>query len=343
MRGVDMSEEITTEENKVSEDLASQNAEKLAKKFRLIPGEEIHMTKKPSIFAFLGMYALGILVLALHLLFDRVESLGEDSEGLTALVWAFIKITTTDTMSFSFVFIMLFITWLNRLLNTSTSGRWITLWLLLVAFTPIIIQIDDFLTFISNLFNMDNEMDFIPVDYNFIVFGLLYTVTFFILTFYFQNSFHYAITSDAVIFEHSFLLTRSHRRILFDRISEVIVERTPVGTMCGYATVSILTDSGVGIVDESMGAAGAVSMPGSSESSDDTLADTAKKSLLKSFVGILTYQRTIKTVRPDPKHCFYSVRKWEKCKMLLNEMHKKHSQSNLLSDLKDTISGAKED
>ena len=36
MRGVDMSEEITTEENKVSEDLESQNAEKLAKKFRLI-------------------------------------------------------------------------------------------------------------------------------------------------------------------------------------------------------------------------------------------------------------------------------------------------------------------
>ena len=158
------------------------------------------------------------------------------------------------------------------------------------------------------------------------------------MTLYYQNSFHYAITSDAVIFEHSFLLSRSHRRILFDRISEVIVERTPVGTVFGYATVSILTDSGVGIVDESMGAAGAVSMPGSADSADDTVAETAKKSLLRSFVGILTYQRTIRTVRPDPKHCFYSIREWDKCKMLLNEMHKKHSQSNLLSDLKETIS-----
>jgi hypothetical protein len=123
----------------------------------------------------------------------------------------------------------------------------------------------------------------------------------------------------------------------------VIVERTPIGTVFGYATVSILTDSGVGIVDESMGAAGAVSMPGSADSNDDTVADQAKKSLLRSFVGILTYQRTIRTVRPDPKHCFYSIRDWDKCKMLLNEMHKKHSQSNLLSDLKDSISAANDE
>ena len=87
-----------------------------------------------------------------------------------------------------------------------------------------------------------------------------------------------------------------------------------------------------------MGAAGAVNMPGSADSADDTVAETAKKSLLRSCVGILTYQRTIRTVRPDPKHCFYSIREWDKCKMLLNEMHKKHSQSNLLSDLKETIS-----
>ncbi|MGB0463361.1 MAG: PH domain-containing protein [Candidatus Poseidoniaceae archaeon] len=140
-----------------------------------------------------------------------------------------------------------------------------------------------------------------------------------------------------MIFEHSFLLSRSHRRILFDRISEVIVERTPVGTIFGYATVSILTDSGVGIVDESMGAAGAVNMPGSADSPDDTVADKAKKSLLRSFVGIITYQRTIRTVRPDPKHCFYSIRNWDKCKMLLNEMHKKHSQSDLLGAIKESM------
>ena len=332
-----MTDEENTQDVKASEELESKNAESLANKFRLIAGEEIHMTKKPSIFAFIGMYGLGILVLGLHFMFGRADSLGEDSEGIMALIYTFIKLTTSDTMSFSFILVMLFVTWMNRLLNTSTSGKWVTIWLLLVSFTPLIIQIDDFIFFVTDLFG-EGKGDFIGIDYNFYLFGIVYTGLFFALTLYYQNSFHYAITSDAVIFEHSFLLSRSHRRILFDRISEVIVERTPVGTVFGYATVSILTDSGVGIVDESMGAAGAVNMPGTAESSDDTIGDQAKKSLLRSFVGILTYQRTIRTVRPDPKHCFYSVRNWDKCKMLLNEMHKKHSQSNLLSDLKQSIS-----
>ena len=332
-----MTDEENTQDVKASEELESKNAESLANKFRLIAGEEIHMTKKPSIFAFIGMYGLGILVLGLHFMFGRADSLGEDSEGIMALIYAFIDLTTSDTMSFSFILVMLFVTWMNRLLNTSTSGKWVTIWLLLVSFTPLIIQIDDFIFFVTDLFG-EGKGDFIGIDYNFYLFGIAYTGLFFALTLYYQNSFHYAITSDAVIFEHSFLLSRSHRRILFDRISEVIVERTPVGTVFGYATVSILTDSGVGIVDESMGAAGAVNMPGTAESSDDTIGDQAKKSLLRSFVGILTYQRTIRTVRPDPKHCFYSVRNWDKCKMLLNEMHKKHSQSNLLSDLKESIS-----
>ena len=332
-----MPDEENTQDVKASEELESKNAESLANKFRLIAGEEIHMTKKPSIFAFIGMYGLGILVLGLHFMFGRADTLGEDSEGIMALIYTFIKLTTSDTMSFSFILVMLFVTWMNRLLNTSTSGKWVTIWLLLVSFTPLIIQIDDFIFFVTDLFG-EGKGDFIGIDYNFYLFGIGYTGLFFALTLYYQNSFHYAITSDAVIFEHSFLLSRSHRRILFDRISEVIVERTPVGTVFGYATVSILTDSGVGIVDESMGAAGAVNMPGTAESSDDTIGDQAKKSLLRSFVGILTYQRTIRTVRPDPKHCFYSVRNWDKCKMLLNEMHKKHSQSNLLSDLKQSIS-----
>tara|TARA_B100001540_G_scaffold317739_1_gene352527 strand:+ start:3942 stop:4955 length:1014 start_codon:yes stop_codon:yes gene_type:complete len=332
-----MTDEETTQDVKASEELESKNAESLANKFRLIAGEEIHMTKKPSIFAFVGMYGLGVLVLGLHFMFGRADSLGEDSEGIMALIYAFIDLTTSDTMSFSFILVMLFVTWMNRLLNTSTSGKWVTIWLLLVSFTPLIIQIDDFIFFVTDLFG-EGKGDFIGIDYNFYLFGIVYTGLFFALTIYYQNSFHYAITSDAVIFEHSFLLSRSHRRILFDRISEVIVERTPVGTVFGYATVSILTDSGVGIVDETMGAAGAVNMPGTAENSDDTVADKAKKSLLRSFVGILTYQRTIRTVRPDPKHCFYSVRHWDKCKMLLNEMHKKHSQSNLLSDLKESIS-----
>ena len=124
------------------------------------------------------MYFLGVVVLLLHLIFGHVESLGDDAQGFMAIVWSFIDLTTSDHMSFSFVFVMLFITWINRLMNTSTSGRWVTMWLFLVAMTPVIIQFDQFLTFISNIFNMDNEMDFIPIDYSFTLFGIVYSVIF---------------------------------------------------------------------------------------------------------------------------------------------------------------------
>ena len=68
-----MSEEATADEAMASEELESQQTENLAKKFRLIPGEEIHLTKKPSTFAFVGMYGLGALVLGLHFLFGALS------------------------------------------------------------------------------------------------------------------------------------------------------------------------------------------------------------------------------------------------------------------------------
>ena len=46
--------------------------------------------------------------------------------------------------------------------------------------------------------------DFIAIDYNFTYLVLFTLDCFLLLRFYYQNSFHYAITSDAVIFEHSF-------------------------------------------------------------------------------------------------------------------------------------------
>ena len=101
-----MSEDETISNMKASEELESKNAENLAKKFRLIDGEEIHLTKKPSTFAFVSMYGLGILVLGLHFMFGRADTLGEDSQGIMAFIYWFIDITTSDSMSFSFIFIM---------------------------------------------------------------------------------------------------------------------------------------------------------------------------------------------------------------------------------------------
>jgi hypothetical protein len=340
-----MSEESdAAEEPKVdiqTTDEAKKEAEqaRLAKTFRLISGEEVLLTKRPSFFAFVGMYLLGILVLAIHFIFDNANSLSsEDSSGFIKIALTIIDVTGGEEWPFGFVFVMLFITWMNRLVNVSTSGRWVTVGLLIMALTPVIIQLDDMLYWITDLWMDEPVGDFIPLDsYNYVLFGLGFVGIYMAMTFYYQRSFHYAVTTDAVIFEHSFLLSRSHRRILFDRISEVMVERSPVGTIFGFATVTILTDSGVGIVEENTGSGIAGAIPGTTEKEGDSAVEKAGKGILRSVIGLLTYQRTIRVVRPDPKHCMYNIRNWEAAKALLNEKHKEHSQSNLLKDLKDTI------
>jgi hypothetical protein len=340
-----MSEESDADEEPKADvqttDEAKQVAEqaRLAKKFRLISGEEVLLTKRPSTFAFLGMYLLGILVLAIHFIFDNANSLSsEDSTGFMKITLTIIDISGGEKWPFGFIFVMMFVTWMNRLVNGSTSGRWVTIGLLIITLTPLVIQLDDILFWATDMFMAEPIGDFIPLDeYNYMVFGLGFVGIYMAMTFYYQRSFNYAVTSDAVIFEHSFLLSRSHRRILFDRISEVMVERSPVGTIFGFATVTIMTDSGVGIVEENTGSGIAGAIPGTTEKAGDSTVEKAGKGILRSVIGLLTYQRTIRVVRPDPKHCMYNIRHWEKAKALLNEKHKEHSQSNLLKDLKDTI------
>ena len=330
-----MSDESTTTETEADlatvEDTKAAEQAKLGKKFRIIAGEEILLTKRPSTFAFVNLYLLGLLVLAIHAMFEIRP--GTESENFLVDLLA-TALFTSDT--FGLTAVMLFVTWMNRLMNVSTSGRWVTVGLLIVSLAPSVALVDDLLHFITGIF-MDEGIGGIIPDYQPLLFGGAFVAIYTALVFYYQRSFHYAITSDAIIFEHSFLLSRSHRRILFDRISEVVVARSPLGTMLGFATVTVLTDSGVGIVEESNIPVVQHTIPGTREGENDGAAEKAGKGFIRTMVGIMTYQRTIRTVRPDPKHCMYNIRKWEKAKGLLNEMHKKNSQSHLLSDLKKSI------
>ena len=335
----ELNEEVTSTDKTSSEATIDAKQKKLATKFLTIPGEEILLTKQPSIFAFLGMYVLGLIVLAVHLLFGQADLLDDgDSSALVAIVIAIIKISGGETVPFGFVLIMLIITWLNRLMNMSTSGRWVTTWLLVVTFTPILIQVDDVIYFITDLFG-EPIGGFIPdfISYNYTIFGLVFTSMFWGLTYYFQKSFHYAITSDAVIFQHRFLLSHSRRRILYDRISEIIEERNPMGMILGYSTLTVLTDTGIGLVEETIGMGAGATLPGTSQNDSDSTAASTGKSWIRSIVGLITYQRTVTRVVADPKNCFYSIRKSDKTKLLVDEMHKKHSSSSLLSDLKDSL------
>ena len=314
----------------------ADNQEAMKSRFKLIEGEEVLLTKQPSGVGFLNMYVLGLLVFGVHLIFHDTELLLSDDSGgvLKAIVW--LMDLGGSALPFGFVLVMGTITWFNRMLNSSTSGKWVTVWLLIATLLPVLIQIDGLIALIRDLFS-DSDVDrFLGFDYNFLIAGIALTVSFWGLVFYYQRSFDYAITSNAVIFKHAFLLSRAHRRILFDRISEVQVERTPSGTMMGYATLTILTDSGVGIVEESVGGSVGVS-PSVSSNENDGNVEKAGKSIIRSFFALMFYQRTIRTVRPDPKHCFFKIRGWEDTKTLLNEMHKKHSQSTKLDNLADIL------
>lgn len=328
--------DVAEKSEKMSNDEAMKN------RFKLIEGEEVLLTKSPSPVGFMGMYVLGLIVFGIHLLFWKPDSLLNDDSGGFAKFIVWVMELGGSKLPFGFVLVMATITWFNRMMNTSTSGKWVSIWLLLATFLPVIIQIDGFIALIRDLFSDADVEPFFGFKYNFLVAGLALTMTYWALVFYYQRSFDYAITSNAVIFKHAFLLSRAHRRILFDRISEVQVERTPFGTMTGFATLTILTDSGVGIVEESVGGSVGIS-PKVSENENDTAAEKAGKGFLKSFFALLFYQRTIRTVRPDPKHCFYKIRGWEDTKTLLNEMHKKHSQSTKLDTLAEILTKQNEE
>lgn len=330
-----------TEEAPPTEAASAETSNDAArKKYRLISGEEIleNGEARPSTLAFLGMYILGALVFGVHLLFHNGLNPADDASFLLKLTAKLIEFTDSETVPIGFVLVMGFVTWANRMLNISTSGRWVTISLMLITFLPVVITIDDLVSTIAGVFGAEEgAYDYIPFSYNYLWAGLVFILVFWGATFKYQRSFSYAVTSNAVIFQHEFLLSRSHRRILFDRISEVMVERTPMGTVLGFATVTIMTDSGVGLVEETVGVS-AGTAPQPKGSGDESATEMVRKGLFRSFFAFLSYQRTTRRVDHDPRHCFYKIRKWENIKLMLNEMHRKHSQSNMLEDIKSALS-----
>jgi membrane protein YdbS with pleckstrin-like domain len=327
--------EATTLESSEDARMEAQN-----KKYRLISGETVleNGEARPSTLAFLGMYFIGLLVFGVHILFSNPPEASGDASFGVKLLSTILELSSGEDLPIGFVVVMGGITWINRMLNVSTSGRWTTMALLGITLAPVVVQIDQLVATIANLFLAENMEPFIPIDYSYFWFGIVFTLGFWGATWFYQRSFSYAVTTNAVIFQHSFMLSRSHRRILFDRISEIMVERTPMGTMLGYATVTIMTDSVIGLVDETVGVSAGTAASATPEKAGESGATKVRKSLFKRIFAFLSYQRTSRRVDPDPKHCFYKIRKWDNVKLMLNEMHKKHSSSNLLEDLKSAIS-----
>ena len=221
--GVPMTEEATdasaapAESPAPAETEAATNAS-LEKKFRTITGEEILRHTRPSFMAFFGYYLLAVFMMGVHWLFfnDNLAGLltNDDSSALSTFLFGLLANDLT------FMGVMLSLTWFNRMLNGSTSNRWLTVWMLLASVAPLLVVLDNWLTgLLGDSYPSIGSGGGLLPEYNYLIAGALFSGSLVLLTALYQRSFHYAVTSDAVIFDHRFLLVRGHRRILFEKIS----------------------------------------------------------------------------------------------------------------------------
>jgi hypothetical protein len=316
---------------------ASSSDEALKKKFRTITGEDILSHVRPSFFGFFGHYVLALALFGLHWLFsgDTMRNLVEGDGGSS--IMGFLAGLLANDVTFTGA--MLALAWFNRMMNGNTSNRWLTSWLLIASLAPMLTVLDNWLAaFVGDPYPSVLGLEGLLPDYNHFFAGLIFSGTLVLLTVWYQRSFHYAITTDAVIFIHRFLLVRGYRRILFEKISEIHVNRGMLGTLLGFATITPLTDTGYGMAESTRGVATGVTAGDIARSNpDDSTAERAGKSLLRRLIGLIFYQRTVTTLDDDPKNCFYSVRKSGDLQQQLNELQKRHSQSSQIAELKASL------
>ena len=186
----DASDEVAAENTKGEAPTEKgEQHDKSHKKYRLIPGEAVleNGEARPSTLAFLGMYILGALAFGVHMLFYSARdglNVADDANLLVKVTAKLIELTDSETVPIGFVFVMLFLTWANRMLNVSTSGKWVTTALLFTTFLPVLITVDDLVSKIASLFGAEKgAYDVIPIGYNYLWAGLAFLVLFWGLTY----------------------------------------------------------------------------------------------------------------------------------------------------------------
>ena len=272
--------------------------EALRGKLRLYGDEELLMIRRPSLFAFMPAYLVGLGVLAIHLFFGWAEA--PDDATLVETIFYVLVDVSGWAGGAGFAFVMLFFTWLNRLINHPASGKWMTTVLLLSSLTPFLLHIDDVIRLFS-----DSTFE-IPIEWNFTLFGILWTVIIWGVTFWYQKSFIYAVTTDRIIHHQSFIYERDGLTFLHENIRAVMKRRSPIGALFGYATVYCNIGDQSHVATETMGGAVAVTPP--------TETTTTTGGILK-WIGriffLVTYQRTVKVERFTPDISFYGIRQWQ--------------------------------
>lgn len=288
------------------------NTENLRAKLRVSGDEEILLTRRPSMFAFMAIYIVGLFMLLIHLFFDWAQT-PDDAEWYVWLFYMFIEVSGWGGGT-GFAFVMLIFTWINRMINHPASGSWVTTYLLIVSITPLVLNLDSLLAWIGA-----TEKEFFPFDYNLSVAGIFWTVLMWGITLWYQKSFFYAVTSERIIHVQNFIYERDGHRILHEDIIAVHKLRSPIGALFGYATLYCNIGDQSHLSSETTGIS--VGLPPSSGESDSK----GPIGFLRKLFFIFTYQRTVMKERYTPEIAFYGIRQWEEAYDLINNLQRENS------------------
>jgi hypothetical protein len=319
------------EEPAPTADVSPDNSRELGRKFGLVSGEEIRHVVKPSIFAFWSMYMLGLIVLGVHMLFWWAGTF--DTKEDSSVVVDLIHFAADTAPTVTYTMLMLVVLWFNRMLNVGTSGKGFSFLLFLIALIPSLIELDDVLSSFGI-----TEKEILPswLEYDFFLGGIGWCAFIFVFTFWTQRSYSYAITSQAVILQQDFMMSRSRRRFLYSNVQEINVRQGAIGKIFNFGSVIPMTSTGLGLEESTTGIAAGASI-GPTVDKDDSAAEKTGKRLIKAFMAILMFQRTKRTVSQNPKHCFFGVHDPWGLETRISEATGEASESALLTKIADKL------
>ena len=298
------SEEVeqAAEEAPVSVDKKDELTEVMGPLFGLVSGEKLNHVVKPTIFAFWSMYMLGIVVFLVHMLFFWAGNFdpGEEANFLVDMI----DMVAESAPTVAYTILMLVVLWFNRMLNVGTSGKGFSFLLFFIAIIPSLIELDDVL----QSFGITDKA-VLPswFEYSFLLWGIGWGAFIIMFTIWTQRSYTYAITSQAVILQQDFMMSRSRRRFLFDNIREINVIQGAIGKTFNFGSVIPMTGTGLGIQESTTGVAAGGSI-GPQADENDSAAEKAGKGVMRAFLALLMFQRTKRSISQNPKHCFFGVR-----------------------------------
>ncbi len=268
----------------------------------------------PSLFSMADKYILAIIIFLIHAVFFAAEQFDSpEGDGQMYFILSLIRSLIDISGTMGFVLTMLIIAKLNHYANFSTSGKWTTSWIIISALIPFIWYLADIFSTLSGLVGSNFENPLPQWNYFwFLPLGIFSSLVMILLTFIYQNAFHYAITDKRIHIRKNFLFfDTSVHGISFEKIENLKASPPIIGRILGYGNVHILTASGLGIQQESVDTG--LGMP------EEIVTNKGKKTSLSVF-GWISRQRRRNSVAQEPSDCLYGIRNPMKIYRLINEL-----------------------